>query len=238
MTNLVARAGALAVAALSMIGTGCGLISSDVTNFDLTLPDKNFTIDASGWQVDETAATALTSTSCANSPAVCASAADQACPEDCTGRCGSSQTCELDLDVGLYQMIDLLREKPELQSINDEPIIKVTIDSVTYEVTTNTLNVDTPAMEVYVAPMSVMDPNDPLAKHVGTIPAVPAGMTVSMPQTLMFTADGKAELVDIMSTFKTPFNLIVGSTLTVKSGTPVPMGRLDAVVHIKGHAGL
>lgn len=235
MTNLTARAGALTVAAL--LG-GCGLISSDVTNFDLTLPDKEFTIDANGWQVDQTAATTLTSTSCAQSPAVCASAAQQACPEDCTGRCGSSQTCELDLDVGLYQMIDLLREKPELQSINDEPLIKVTIDSVTYDVPLNTLNVDTPAMEVYVAPMSVMDPNDPAAKHVGTIPAVPAGQTVLTPQTMMFTEDGKAELVSIMSTFKTPFNLIVGSTLTIKDGTPVPMGRLDAVVHIKGHAGL
>jgi hypothetical protein len=236
MTNLDFRMGALVVAA-SLI-SGCGLISSDVTNFDLTLPDKNFTIDASGWQVDQAAATQLTTTSCAQAPAVCASAADQACPEDCTGRCGSSQTCELDLDVGLYQMIDLLREKPELQSINDEPVIKVVVDSVTYEVTLNTLNVDTPAMEVYVAPMSVMDPNDPMARHVGTIPAVPAGQTILTPQNMMFTSDGKAELVSIMSTFKTPFNLIVGSTLTVKSGTPVPSGRLDAVVHIKGHAGL
>jgi len=236
MTNLMSRAGALAVAA--SLFAGCGLISSDVTNFDLTLPDKNFTIDASGWQVDQQAATTLTSTSCAQSPAVCASAADQACPEDCTGRCGSSQTCELDLDVGLYQMIDLLSEKPELQSINDEPVIKVTIDSVTYQVSTNTLNVDTPAMEVYVAPMSIMDPKDPMAKHVGTIPSVAAGATVPTPQPMMFTSAGKAELVNIMSTFKTPFNLIVGSTLTVKSGTPVPMGRLEAVVHIKGHAGL
>ncbi len=236
MTNLVVRVGALAVAA--SLFAGCGLISSDVTNFDLTLPDKNFTIDASGWQVDQAAAATLTSTSCASAPAVCASAADQACPEDCTGRCGSSQTCELDLDVGLYQMIDLLAEKPELQSINDEPVIKVTIDSVTYEVTLNTLNVDTPAMEVYVAPMSIMDPKDPMAKHVGTIPSVPAGATVQPAQTMTFTSSGKADLVSIMSTFKTPFNLIVGSTLTVKNGTPVPTGRLDAVVHIKGHAGL
>lgn len=236
MTNLAMRMGAFAVVAL--LGPGCGLISSDVTNFDLTLPDKNFTIDATGWQVDQAAAATLTSTSCAQAPMVCASAADAVCPEDCTGRCGSAQTCELDLDVGLYQMIDLLREKPELQSINDEPVIQVTIDSVTYEVTQNTLNVDTPAMEVYVAPMAIMDPKDPLAKHVGTIASVPAGQSLLTPQSLEFTATGKAELVDIMSTFKTPFNLIVGSTITVKSGTPVPTGRLDAVVHIKGHAGL
>lgn len=240
MPNLVARRGVLVVAASLFSSTlaGCGLIDSDVANFDLTLPDKNFTIDATGWQVDQTAATTLTSTSCAQMPSVCMTAAEMACPMDCTGRCGSSNTCELDLDVGLYQRIDLLAEKPELQSINDEPVIKVSVDSVTYEVTLNTLNVATPEIKVYVAPMSVMEPDDPMAKHIGTIPAVAAGTTITTPVAIMFTATGKAELVDIMSTFKTPFNLIVGSVLTVKDGTPVPSGRLDAVVHIKGHAGL
>src|SRR5262249_14971242 len=34
---------------------GCGLISSDVTNFALNLPDKKFTIDTGRWQVDTNA---------------------------------------------------------------------------------------------------------------------------------------------------------------------------------------
>jgi hypothetical protein len=42
----------------------CGLISSDVTNFDLTLPDKKFTIDTGGWQVDQTAANLYLMQSC------------------------------------------------------------------------------------------------------------------------------------------------------------------------------
>ena len=33
--------------------SGCGLIDSDVTNFDLTLLDKQFSVDAAGWQVDQ-----------------------------------------------------------------------------------------------------------------------------------------------------------------------------------------
>ncbi len=216
---------------------GCGLISSDVTNFNLDLPDKNFTIDAAGWQVDADQAAVLTQTSCASNPSICASAADAACAMDCTGRCGAQDTCELDLDVGLYQSIDLVTEKPELQSLNDEPIIKVTIDSVRFEVPSNTLTLATPEMKVYVAPMSVMDPTDPQAKLIGVIPAVPPGATTGSEE-LQFTATGRADLVAIMSTFKTPFNLIVGSTLTLTSTTPAPMGRLDAVVHIKAHAGL
>ena len=51
---------------------------------------------------------------------------------------------------------------------------------------------------------------------------------------MVFTADGKAELVSIMSTFKTPFNVIVGSTLTIGAGTPIPTGRLDAVLSHQG----
>lgn len=219
--------------------SGCGLISSDVTNFDLTLPDKNFTIDANGWQVNQQQANVLLSTNCSSQPTVCASAAMQACQMGCSGSCNAStQTCDLSLDVSLYRPIDLVTEKPELKSINDEPVIKVVVDSVTYEVTANTLNVATPEMKIYVAPMSVMNPKDPLAKEIGTISAVAAGMTTTGPQNIAFNANGKAELVNIMSTFKTPFNVLVGSTLVVRMGTPVPTGKLDAVVHIKAHAGL
>ena len=37
----------------ALVLPACGLIDSDVTNFDLTLPDKAFSVDASGWQVDQ-----------------------------------------------------------------------------------------------------------------------------------------------------------------------------------------
>jgi hypothetical protein len=92
-------------------------------------------------------------------------------------------------------------------------------------------------MTVFVAPMSVMDPDDPMAKQVGTIPAVPAGTTVAQAD-LAFTPDGRQNLVDVMSTYKNPFNVIVGAKLWVKAGDPIPTGKLDAVVQIKAHAGL
>jgi len=217
--------------------TSCGLISSDVTNFDLTLPDKKFSIDTAGWQVDSNAANAYLSLPCTSST-MCNAAVTQACKMGCSGSCSATHTCDLSLDVSLSQPVDLVMEKPELKTINDEPVIKVTIDSVTYEVTNNTLNVDTPQINLYVAPMSVIKPTDPLAKMIGTIAPVPAHQTTTSPQPIMFTSTGKADLVNIMSTFKTPFNVLVGSSLVVKSGQPVPAGKLDAVVHIKGHAGL
>ena len=77
-----------------------------------------------------------------------------------------------------------------------------------------------------------------MAKLIGTIPAVPKMTTSPDPQNLTFTATGKADLVNIMSTFKTPFNVLVGSSLVVAAGQALPTGKLDAFVRIRGHAGL
>jgi hypothetical protein len=222
---------------LLVASTGCGLISSDVADFDLTLPEKSFSIDTSAWQIDEQQAMVVLGTSCAAAPDVCDTAAQLACDMNCSGTCNASQFCELQLDVSLYKGINLVEEKPELKSINDQPVIKVTIDSVTYQVTANTLNVATPELKVFVAPTSVMDPKSPEATEIGTIPAVEAGAT-GPAAPLLFNDTGKARLVGMMSTYRTPFNVIVGSTLTVTQGQRVPEGKLDAVIRIRAHAGL
>ena len=86
-----------------------------------------------------------------------------------------------------------------------------------------------------------MDPKDPMAKQVGIIESVPAGSTVAT-KAMKYTTDGKQALVDTMSTYKTPFNVIVGTSkdnpIVIKMGDPVPSGKLDAVIQIKAHAGL
>ena len=219
--------------------SGCGLISSDVTNFDLTLPDKKFTIDASRWDVQQSDADQFTGLPCNSNPSVCSSAVSavaQACMTDCTGMCNGT-TCDLSLDVSLWKSVDLVMERPELKSINDEPVIQVTIDSVTYDVTSNSLSVPTPTINVYAAPTTVLKPG-PGATLIGTIPSIPAGQKTSSPQNLVFTATGKADLVKFMNMFKTPFNVLVGSSLLVTKNQPVPTGILESVVHIKGHAGV
>ena len=222
---------------LLVASTGCGLISSDVADFDLTLPDKSFSIDTSGWQIDQTQAQTLLGLDCSAAPSVCDAAAQSACMMGCSGTCNASDRCELQLDVGLWKAVNLVDEKPELKSINDQPVIKVTIDSVEYAVVANTLNVATPELQLLVAPATVMDPKSAEAILIGTIPPVEAGSTVA-PTSIAFTETGKAQLVGMMSTYKTPFNVIVGSTLTVAEGQMVPEGKLDAVVRIRAHAGL
>jgi len=230
---------------LAAVVSSCGLIDSDVTEFDLTLPDKEFSVDASGWNVNQMAADTFLNMSCSGSPNICSSAAAQACPMNCTGICGpTTSKCELQLNISAYSGIDLVTEKPELKSINDQPVIKVTVDSVRYAVSSNSLNVDTPEMYVYVAPITVMDPKDPMAKKIGVIASVPAGATVAA-RDMTYTPEGKQLLVDTMSTYKNPFNVIVGTgggpddpKLVIKAGQMVPTGKLDAVIKITAHAGL
>lgn len=225
------------VAAAVVPLSACGLIDPDVTHFDLGLPDKQFTIDAGNWGLSNPEA--LMSAQCTTSPDPCPGLAAQACRAgQCVAACNAgTNTCDLTLFVSLYQGVDLLDEKPELQSIDDEPLIEVEIDNINYEVITNSLTVATPEMGVWAAPSNVMVPGDPGSKRVGSVPSVPAGAT--LPETAMtFDANGKANLAEFMGSYMTPFNIVVGSGITLRQGDMVPQGAMTVQVSIAAHAGL
>lgn len=229
-------AGAGVCLSTSLLLASCGLISSDVTNVDVTL-HKKFTIDTGSWQVSQATADQYLSQSCESSPSACDAAVDQFCPMNCTGTCNADQLCDLSLNISLSQSVNLVMEKPELKAVNDEPVIKVGIDSVTYEVELNDLTIDTPELTVYVGPSTGFRPTDAGVKAIGTISPV-ASKTTSGPRPLAFTSTGQAELVATMGMFKTPFNIVIGSSIELTAGQALPSGKLKAVVHITGHAGL
>lgn len=225
--------------ALLLLASGCGLISSEDASYDLDLPDKTFSVDTAKWMVDEDHAHALLQTSCASAPSVCSSAATQACGAACTGACSSTtHTCELSLAVSLYQTIDLVKDAPALQQVDasSHALLSVTVDDVTYAMSANTLDIATPPLTIYVAPSSVVDPSDPQARAVGTIAAIPAMDRAS--GSLQFVDGGKDALTEAMSSFKSPFNILVGATLMITASDPLPTGKLDAIVHVRAHAGL
>lgn len=226
----------VALASTLVVG-GCGLIDPDITNFDLALPDKTFTVDAKNWSLQN--ADQLVNQQCTVSPDPCAAAAAQACTEgSCIAQCNAtSLTCDLTLFISLYTPVDLINEKPELQTIEDQPVINVTVDAITYAVVENTLNTDTPELKVYAAPSTVTKAGDPLAREIGTVPAILAGQTRTSTDVILSSA-GRATLADFMGDFKTPFNIVVGSNLLVQQGDAVPSGRLVVKVSVKAHAGV
>ena len=139
--------------------------------------------------------------------------------------------------VNLFDTVNLAQEAPELSSVDGQPLIDVELQRVFFDVLENTLTVETPEMGVYVAPETVTSPAVPQALLIGTIPPIPAGMTVTN-QDMVLAPDGNANLQMFMSDFSTPFNIIVGTTVEVEADDPVPSGRLRARIGADASAGL
>jgi hypothetical protein len=211
----------------------CGLIDPDVTELDLTLPEKTFQIDTEQWNLDR--AGDVVGVSCATMPDSCATAAENLCEKgECVGACGANDQCELTLRVAKVRAVDLQTEKPDLAEIQDS-VLDVTIDAIRYEVTDNTLNIATPPFTLYVAPQTVMTPQG--ADPIGTVPPVAAATTVGRTD-VELTGTGRAAVEQRMADFRTPFNIIVGTEIVVRAGEPVPAGKLTAKVTVAAHAGL
>lgn len=223
-------------AAVVLSMAGCGLIDSDITNFELLLPEKEFTVDTSQWQLSEDAT--FPEIPCAGQPGVCSAGIAEACGNEalCFGSCDGTN-CKATVLVSLYQPVNLYDERPELKEIDDQPLVSVTVDRVVYDVDENTLNVDSPELTVYVGPSSAMTPGDPLAVAVGTVAPI---LVDTQPQEteVNMTPEGRDALREFMKDYKTEFNIIVGAEVPISAGDPMPNGRLTATVYGNAHAGL
>ena len=127
------------------------------------------------------------------------------------------------------RLLELLAERPELQQIEGQPLVEVRIERVYYTVSQNSLDVASPPLTVYVAPEGIMSPDDSEAQAIGTIPSV-AAMTTVDEADVELTAEGKDRLAERMKDYDTPFNLIVGSELTIQAGDKLPHGRMVTVI--------
>ena len=221
--------------AIALIGCG-GLIDPNITRFDLRLPERMFTVDTDQWELSSSGAV-LPDIPCDVDPAVCEAEIQALCGVDqCTGMCVAG-SCHMVVQVTLWRAVDLYAENPELKTINEQPLVDVTIESVHYEVTENTLNIDTPAFTLYMAPASIMNPDDAQAREVGVIPPIEAG-TRQGTTDVMVSDEHEQALEAFMRDYQTPFNLIVSADIAVAPGDPIPMGRITADVGVDASAGL
>ncbi len=224
-------------AALAGTLAGCGLIDPDIADFDLSLPTKEFVVDTAQWEMN-IKGESFPAIDCSSMAAICTASGMEPCTgANCFPRCGDDGNCEVLVQVQLWSTVNLAVEKPELSEIEGQPILDVTIKKVWFDVVENTLTVDTPEMTVLVAPANVMSSGSPQALEVGTIPVVAAGDLVEEGQ-LQLLPDGEKNLKAFMKDYETPFNIILGSTVLVKAGDPVPMGLVRAEVNVAATAGL
>ena len=210
-------------------GAGCGLVDSDVTDIDVSLPERELTVDTADWQLS--GSERLQEVDCSEDESVCQAGLGELCGSEdvCSGVCGSSHSCEISVRVALWHTFDLGAERPELQQIEGQPLVEVRIERVYYTVGENSLDVDSPPLTVFVAPEGVMSPDAADAQLVGTIPAVPAGTAIEEAD-VELTDEGKDRLATRMKDYDTPFNLIVGSELRLEAGDSLPHGRMVTVI--------
>ncbi len=219
----------LTVVAVATLGAlGCGLISSDITKVSFDMPKKTYTFDSASFGVPAGNSAAIPCgaaplvTDCCNPLGVSAG-----CNAQRTVMCESA-VCTLHQVVSIPQKVDFKMEVPALASVSDQHLANMSFESLNYMVVSNTLNVPVPPLQLYLAPETVtMLPSDE-AVLFGTVDMIPAGQTPS--GSIHKTDDADATFARFGSTLGTPFNILIGTTIVVPSGSPTPTGRVQVAV--------
>jgi hypothetical protein len=143
-----------------------------------------------------------------------------------------SGTCALKVTVETPpQTINLKMDAPELNRFDKQTLVDVTVSQINYDVSTNTMNVDLPAVELFVAPNGTTSTSDAGAVRFGTVPLTPAGKTIA-DGAVALDKPGQDAFVGFAHNFGTPFVFIARSVVIVPGGTPLPMGAVE--ITIKG----
>jgi hypothetical protein len=218
--------GVLAALALG----GCGLISSDITKLTFDLPAQTYSFDTSMWGNLPPAAAGLTfpSIPCTADADCCTLGAVAGLSCSMTPMACVSQSCQAQIPESQHTAVNLAMQVPTLATFPGRSLVDVSIQSITYTVTSNTLNVDTPPFQVYLAPDGVTDPTDPSAVLFGTVPGVPAGTTPTGAMTKASGADAAFQM--FTKNVSTTFNIIAATTVVIAAGTPVPHGAITVKV--------
>jgi hypothetical protein len=216
-TRLVVRAASM-ILGLAVLPAGCGLIDPDVTKLTFDLPTKTYHFDTSMWNVPQgtiptvpctAAAECCLVADCAATPIVCQAGA-----------------CTALVPVSTHQMVNLSQEVPRLRGLTS--LVNVNIEAIRYTVSNNSLNVDLPEVEIFLAPDGVTDASDSRARKFGTVPVIPAMMNPS--GMIRLQPDAADVFTMFTSDLSVPFNFIARTTVEVRSGSPLPNGGLDIAI--------
>lgn len=216
---------------LSLVLTAaCGLVSSDIASVMFDLPERSYSFDTTkaGWNLPPAMLPSIPCTDDATCRAAAPAGVDAGMLFCDTG----TSACALKVTVEtMPQTINLKMDAQGLGSLNSQSAIDVTINKIQYDVTKNTMNVDLPDVELFVAPNGVTSTSDPQAKRFGTVPSTPSELTITAGAVTMDPV-GQAAFVGFAHNFGTPFVFIARSVVIVRGGTPIPMGAVD--ITIKG----
>jgi hypothetical protein len=163
-------------------------------------------------------------------------------PMGSTAACdATTMECKLVTAVRLITSINLSQQQGFPDAIAKSSAVQgVTVGAVHYWTASNSLNIATPPIDIYVGPQSVQTETDEGAVLLGTVASLPAGMLTACrngtPGTqaaycdMPLSPDGQAALAMLAKSYQTPFNVLVVAHLEVHGGDPIPSGLLDLFV--------
>jgi hypothetical protein len=236
-----------ASAALLAASAACNIIDSNGIHVDYAFDPQEFKQSIGD---DKVAPQTLPTVACTPgmAPDPCAAVTAMIPPNSGTVACdGAKMQCAATTEISLPQTIDLRMAMTPIPSEAVQfGINNAEIRRIAYWVATNTLNVATPALEIFVAPETAKDEKDPKAVKLGSVASLPAkSRACTDPQNnddpmakmgqmvcdMPLTVDGQKALAEFIKAFKTaPFKIIARATIKAEGGTPVPAGTIDFFV--------
>jgi hypothetical protein len=220
----------LVVASVLAFGiSGCGwLISSDVTETSFDLPQRRYSFDAATFN----APSGITNeVPCGVAPVVDCCNPDPPLPRpDCATTplaCEQNENgmmvCTATVTVSQGSMVNLGQDVQQLAPYSG--YVEIKIKRIGYSVTANTLNVDLPAVILYLAPEGITDPADASAVKFGTLPPIGAETTVT--GDVILEPNAAQVLSMFTQNIRAPLTFIAATTLRV---TRSPIGKIDMTI--------
>ena len=202
----------------------CSLLQ-EATTFTLDTGWKDLAVDATGLP-DFGGAATLPNVPCTKAQDTCATGLSNAA---CTGgnwscktQCGESASCALAATVELGLPVDISAQVKNQTSAN--VISKATLNEFVYNTLENTLNVDTPELELYVGPSSATRVGDPGVVFFARMPRLPAGTKRN--EILKVDEAGKEALASFVRNYTQPFKILAKGSSLFNGGQALPKGRL------------
>lgn len=220
----IAAAAALVLAA----AFGCDLLKS-ATTFTIDTDWQQFTVDSASLGLTIPSGSVIPGIPCTVAADPCAAAAQIKCSGatySCKVQCGTSAKCEVVASAESFMPIDLSNKvKSGLQS---SALNKVSVGQVIYNTDENTLNFDTPKIELFVGPSTATKITDAGVVPFATMEPIPRGTKPN--DKIIPTEAGKEALAGFVRTYQTPFRMLARASLRFATGDPIPQGRLTIKV--------
>jgi hypothetical protein len=141
-------------------------------------------------------------------------------PVACEQNENGMNVCTATVTVAQSQVMNLGMEVMQLSGYTG--FVNIKIKRISYEVMTNTLDVNLPEIYLYLGPEGAKTSMDADVMKLGTMPAIPAMTTMSGDVILDSNAAGA--LAHFTSNIKAPFAFIAETTPKV---THSPTGKID-----------